>query len=531
MKLLIDNQEVEASEGMNIIQAARTVGIEIPAMCYREGYDHFTSCMICVVKDKKSGQVVPACSAEVAEGMEIETENEEIFTARQATLDLLLSEHVGDCEAPCQRVCPVHMNVPQMIREIMETKPKEAIITVRKEMAIPAVLERYCNAPCEKGCRRGKYDEGLAIRHLSRYAADCDLKSDQPYLPPRAPVTGKRIAVIGAGTTGLSLVNYLQLDGNDCTVYEKADRAGGRIHTEFDTRLMEPWVLEGELDILRRLGARFEFGITLGEGLSLDQLRKDFDAVVLTTGKTPPQDLEKLGLAVTKKGVKANAKTYMTGIQGVFAGGSVAKAGLPLIKSAVAAKEMAACVHQFVTGQPITGLYEMFNFSMGRLLEGEVETFVEGASPIPRLHPTELDVRGFDKDQAMEETTRCLHCDCREVDNCKLRVYSDRYGAKQQRFKGEERAPFVHVNQDAGAVYEPGKCIKCGLCVRVTKQKDEKFGFTFVGRGFELRTAVPLNKTLKDGLVEVAEEVVEACPTGALAANEKLNPIPPNMEV
>ena len=160
MKLTIDNQEVEIDAPMTIYHAAKEAGIDIPVMCYKEGYDYFTSCMMCVVKDTKTGKTLPACSAQAAEGMVIETQSEEIREARKFTLELLLSEHVGDCEAPCQRLCAVHSEIPKMIREIKEEQFEEAIATVRADMAIPSILERFCNAPCEKGCRRAQYDEG-----------------------------------------------------------------------------------------------------------------------------------------------------------------------------------------------------------------------------------------------------------------------------------------------------------------------------------------------------------------------------------
>jgi NADH dehydrogenase/NADH:ubiquinone oxidoreductase subunit G len=96
-------------------------------------------------------------------------------------------------------------------------------------------------------------------------------------------------------------------------------------------------------------------------------------------------------------------------------------------------------------------------------------------------------------------------------------MYSDEYKAEQGAFKGEERNRHVHIDQNAGALYQPEKCIKCGLCVRISEKERERFGFTFVGRGFDVRPGIALNKTLKEGLEKVADEVVAACPTGALA--------------
>ena len=155
MKFKIDQHEVELAQPVSIWKAARNLGIHIPTLCYEEGTEHFTSCMICMVKEKKSGRMLPACSAPVAEGMEIETLNDEIRAFRKSTLELLLSDHVGDCEAPCQQLCPAHVEVPRVIREIMTGRMDDAIRTVRRDLAIPSIVERYCNVPCERGCRRG----------------------------------------------------------------------------------------------------------------------------------------------------------------------------------------------------------------------------------------------------------------------------------------------------------------------------------------------------------------------------------------
>lgn len=492
MKLKIDNRELELDAPVSIYHAAQKLGIEIPVMCYKPGLQHFTSCMICMVKDKTTGRMLPACSAPCADGMDIETLNDEIRGFRKATLELLLSDHVGDCEAPCQRLCTVHLEVPRMIRDIMAGRMDDAIASVREEMAIPSILERYCNAPCEKGCRRGKHDEGLSIRELTRYVADWDLRREQPFIPKKKAATGKRVAVVGAGATGLSAAQFLAMAGHQVEVFEKAPRIGGRIRSEFRADLIDEWVFEGEARVLRELGV----GISLSAGISdVQRLCRDFDAVVLATGDG---------------GIKSDGP-------GLFVGGSVTKAKQPLAKSVLAGKTMAALATQHFEGKPQVGLPDMYNHNMGRLLDGELEIFVSGASSISRLKPERLEFLGFTDEQAKTEGTRCMHCDCRKNHDCKLRIYSYEYKAEQGTFKGEERNKHVHIDQNAGALYEPEKCIKCGLCVRISEKERERFGFTFVGRGFDVRPGIALNKTLKEGLEKVAEEVVAACPTGALA--------------
>ena len=523
MKLKIDHHEVELDQPISIWKAARNLGIHIPTLCYEEGTEHFTSCMICMVKEKKSGRMLPACSAPVADGMEIETLNDEIRAFRKSTLELLLSDHVGDCEAPCQRLCPIHMEIPRMIREIMTDKMDDAIRTVRRDIAIPSILERYCNVPCERGCRRGKHDEPISIRELVRHVADWDLRRETPFVLTTQPASGKRVAIIGAGATGLATAYHLALHGHACTVNEKTGRIGGRIEAEFK-KPIEDWVVEGELKILRQLGVTFHFDKPVADAAAFVELQQKFDAIVLACGKTEPANLKALGLPATDKGLKVNLATCETEVKGVFAGGSILKPAQPLIKSVGAAKDMAACVDQFLRGMPIAGIVEKYNHIMGRLLEGEMEVFLGGAEAMPRVKPADLEANGFAIAEATTECSRCLHCDCRSKDDCLLRTYSDEYGAKQSQFAGEERGHLTRVNQNAGALFEPGKCIKCGLCVRITEREGEPFGFTYVGRGFDVKIGVPLDKSLKEGLGHTAAKVIAACPTGALAQDEKHPP-------
>jgi len=112
VKLKIDNKDIEVPAGTTVLNAAESVGIHIPSMCYLDGCSNHPTCMVCMVKDIKSGKMMPSCATKVVEGMELASEDVEVFDARKEAVELLLSDHVGDCEAPCRVACPAFMDIP-----------------------------------------------------------------------------------------------------------------------------------------------------------------------------------------------------------------------------------------------------------------------------------------------------------------------------------------------------------------------------------------------------------------------------------
>ena len=107
----IDGREVAAQPGETILQAAARIGVEIPTLCYNQKISKTTSCFVCVVKDCKTGKFLPSCSACPAPGQEIDASSDEVKDMRRTALSLLVSEHTGDCEAPCTLACPALVDV------------------------------------------------------------------------------------------------------------------------------------------------------------------------------------------------------------------------------------------------------------------------------------------------------------------------------------------------------------------------------------------------------------------------------------
>ncbi|MFZ2146646.1 MAG: FAD-dependent oxidoreductase [Sedimentisphaerales bacterium] len=519
-KLFIDNREVEVGKNATILDAADKLGIEIPTMCFLRDYKPSTSCMVCVVKVNGLNNLVPACGTIAENGMRVESNSEEVHQARRAALEFLLSDHVGDCLGPCQVICPANMNIPLMIRQIAAGKFRDAIATIKKDIALPAVLGRICPKPCEKGCRRAVFDEAVSICLLKRYVADLDLQSANPYLPPCKPSQDKRVAVVGAGPAGLAAAYYLQQAGFYCTVFDERERPGGMLQYGVSEQDLPRDILNKEIALIEKLGVKFQCRTRIGIKLSMEELRRDFDAVFVAIGQLKAGDVESMGLEASPNGIKVNGTTYQTNLPGVFAGGDSVHQRRLTVRAVADGKEAAVSIGQYLSGCSVTGPVKEFNTRIGKLKDGEIEKFLACADKALRTSPSGKDGELTDE-QAHKEATRCLHCDCRKADNCKLRQYAQTYEAKPTRYKNQRRL-FTQQTQHPDIIYEAGKCIDCGLCIQTTAKAGEKLGLTFIGRGFDVRVAVPFGRSIADALKQSADQCVNACPTGALAFRKTL---------
>ena len=513
-KLTIDKKKVQVDNGATILDAADKLGIEIPTMCFLKGYKASTSCMLCVVKVNGSDKLLPACGTIAQKGMKVETDSDEIHQARKAALELLLSDHAGDCIGPCQVTCSAHMNIPLMIRQITAGKLRDAIATVKEDIALPAVLGRICPKPCEQTCRRAQFDKAVSICLLKRYVADVDLQSKKPYLPACKKNRNKRVALVGAGPTGLAAAYYLLIDGYNCTIFDDHESPGGMLRYGVLHEKLPIDVLDAEISLIEELGMKFQGQTQIGPALSMEDLRKDFDAVLVAIGQPQPGDAESMGLETAPNGIAIKSKTYETNVPGVFAAGAAVRKSKLAVRAVADGKEAAAAIGQFLSGEPVTGPPYVFNNRIGKPEDGEIERFMADTSKAERLTPSP-EGSGFTDDQAHDEAARCMHCDCRKPTNCKLRQYARQYGAKPSRYKGRRR-PFIQHLQHPGVIYEPGKCISCGLCIQIAAEAGESLGLTFIARGFDVRVAVPFERSIAEGLKLAAEKCADACPTGAL---------------
>jgi len=514
MQITIDDIFIEVQPGMTVLQAAAAAGIEIPSMCYREGYVNRPSCMVCVVKDLDSGKIIPSCAWPVAEGMRISASGGEVMQARREALELLLSDHVGDCEAPCRLSCPAFMDIPRMNRLIAAGRIAEALQVVREEIALPLALGYICPAPCENACRRKKVDQPVSICLLKRYTA-MDEEIRRAGLSPSEKPTGKRVAVIGTGPAGLSAAFFLLQMGHACVLFDKSELPGGALRYSIPDDLLPKDMLDADIESIRLLGGTFRLGKEIDRKSWEEVIRKEFDAVILATGFQEDHPVEAFQLQPVKEGQMVDKKRMNTSVPGVFGCGSIISEQLLSVRSVAQGKRAALEADAWLKGDSAPRK-SRFNSAIGPMDKTELEQYMQEASRDVRIDPGKGYLAGFSEQEAMQEALRCMHCDCRKPDSCKLRLYADQYGADRKRFAPAERNRLVRNLQHELVVYEPEKCIRCGLCIGITQKEAEPLGLAFVGRGFDVRVGTPFSASLQESLTRVAEACVEACPTGAL---------------
>lgn len=243
-----------------------------------------------------------------------------------------------------------------------------------------------------------------------------------------------------------------------------------------------------------------------------------------------------MGLAVTKKGVAADARAFTTNIEGVFAAGECVRGPDYGVRAVAAGRQAATAIDQFLSGLKPTGETRPINVHMGVLTEEELAVVRstadpsrrapdESVAPEARKHHFDEVARGLSTESATAESRRCVRCSCLAKDYCELRKHATEYGANPGRFKGIHRRYGREVSHRR-IVYEPNKCILCGRCVRAAAEGNERVGLSFLGRGFATTVGVPFERELREGLAVAGHRCVTVCPTGALAFKRGMGPEP-----
>lgn len=206
---------------------------------------------------------------------------------KQSVIDNMkeIAEHcMGEETAACVATCPMHTNVKEYIRLIREGKGEEAIKVIRDQLFLPGTLGRICAHPCEGKCKWNEGKSPMAIASLKRYAAD-HFDREEDWNLSCKDENEKKVAVIGAGPSGLQAALELRKEGCQVTVFEKMPVRGGMLRIGIPAYRLPRTILEREISYLDHLGVKFELNCEIGKNKPFSEILENFDSVIVAVGK------------------------------------------------------------------------------------------------------------------------------------------------------------------------------------------------------------------------------------------------------
>ena len=284
IKVTIDGKELIAKKGQTILQIARDNNIEIPTLCYIDEVKAYGACGLCVVEAENIPKLLRACATIASDGMVIKTDTPRVRQSRKIALELLISDHTGDCKGRCSLNCPAGTDCQGYVKLIAEGKFREAVELVKDRVPLPASIGRVCPHPCETACRRKLVEEPISIAFLKSFAADEDLKSGNKFMPEVKKASGKTVAVIGGGPAGLTAAYFLAVKGHKVKIYDAMPKMGGMLRYGIPQYRLPKEVLDSEIKIIEKTGVRFCNNVKLGRDITIENLKSVNDAVILAPG-------------------------------------------------------------------------------------------------------------------------------------------------------------------------------------------------------------------------------------------------------
>ena len=283
IKFTLNGKECVAEEGELLLRAAEKNGIDIPHLCDHPSVKVYGACGICTVEVEGVPKLLRACATKVSDGMVVFSETPRVKRSRKIALELLMSDHDGDCIGPCSLSCPAGTDCQGYVKKISEGDDRGAVEIIKRKLPLPASIGRVCPHPCEKKCRRGRVEQPISIAALKYFAADNDLKAT-PYKAIADAPTGKRVSVIGGGPAGLTVAYFLALKGHSVKIYDAMPKMGGMLRYGIPAYRLPKDVLDREIELISEYGVEFINNVKVGRHISFEEIKNSADATVIAVG-------------------------------------------------------------------------------------------------------------------------------------------------------------------------------------------------------------------------------------------------------
>ena len=310
---------------------------------------------------------------------------------------------------PCVSLCPAGVDVPGYVALVREGRYADAVRLIRKDNPMPTACAYICEHPCEARCRRNMVDAPINIRGLKRYAVD---HAGNVPNPACGEATGKRVAIIGGGPSGLSCAYYLRLMGHSVTIFEEKKRLGGMLRYGIPAYRFPREKLDAEIASILSTGVEVHTEVTVGKDISFEQLHKDYDCLYVAIGQgVEIAGFEQAGIPIKRGTFMAESSSQIDNMENVFAGGDCVTGPATAIRAIAAGKVAAANIdeqlgfhHEIRTDVEIPAPHLDVCPARGRVNTKEREA-------AQRKCDFEDIECGMTHEEACAESGRCLRCD------------------------------------------------------------------------------------------------------------------------
>lgn len=344
---------------------------------------------------------------------------------------------INDNPPACNTECPIHVDVKGLIGEIKKENFEEAYKILKKRMPFTNVIGLVCDHPCEASCVTNIDGKAISIHELEKAAIIYGGKAKIKTLP--IPKVNKKIAIIGGGVSGITCASDLNQKGYEIDIFEKESQIGGAF-LKVSEEILEPKLIQEEITKLEDLGIEIILNYEVNDG-NIQNIIEEYDAVYIGTG-------------IWKQNFKVDEVTLQTEIEKIFVGGKIVSGSESIIQSVSTGRIAAVSIDRFVQKKSLTAL---------RGKEGAYKSIlkveIENDSILPRIEPENIT---FTKEEAVEEASRCVQCECHKCVKACLHLQKEKLDPKGyiRTINQNERI----ILGDHYANKTINSCLECGLC-------------------------------------------------------------------